>query len=573
MSLTLLRPHYLILKNKLASSKSSTHGRKKEWLLLAVAGLIMVSIFGAVYLLFGKIASEPAFVVLVPRKMIELVYAYFFVLLVLSNTVAATGNIYSSEMLQLILQAPVSTFKLYTAKFLETFFETAFMFFILTSPAALAYVIKLGLPWHFLPTAFFVSILFLLIPVGFGIAISTLVAKFIAVIWRRGGILILGIVVAFVGSSLQLAQQLERVQMQKGGQKALAQMMGLYADGKPTYLPSGWASDILNSFFSGESEGVFEKWILLLSAVGLSFSFGYFIFAALFLKVRSSAHTLFVSEGNVHKVDLFKGFFDRLVRLFPLDPQSRAIIVKDLTGMVRDKAQALQLLLYLGLGALYVTVHSFMTTAMELSSTAREVWIGLLASTNILLVGLMTTTLLTRLVYPSVSLEGRAFWIMQVTPIPVRKVIRAKLICWIPFTSFLCGTLMLVGAYSIDLGIGISILVFIIGVSISIATTGISIGLGSKYANFDWDSPSQLTVGLGTLALLLMSVITVFAFSIPASVLMFTLIVPAIALKLGVMSFVVQVCCLWAIVFSALWLAHTSTKNGALSLESRLREV
>lgn len=574
MALVLLRPQFLIIKNRLFGKKSSTLGRKRELLLFGVAALIMGSIFGAVYLLFRGIASEPAFVELIPRKMIDLLYSYFLILLILSNTVAATGNIYSSEMLQLILQAPVGKFKLYLAKYLETFIETAFMFFVLTSPAALAYVIQLKLSWYFLPVAFTVSVLFLLIPVGIGIATATLVARLIALVWRRGGLLLIGIVLAFIGSSFQLANQLEAVHQQKAGQKALAKMMGLYSVNPPLPLPSTWAADILGSFLSGNTEGNFERWVLLISAVGLSFSFGYFIFAALFLRVRSSAHTLFVNQGVSKPGDVLRNVFDRMVSLFPLDSQIRAIIVKDLSGMVRDKAQALQLLLYLGLGALYVTVHSFMTTAINLTSTSKELWIGLLASTNVLLVGLMTTTLLTRLVYPSVSLEGRAFWIMQVTPISVRKVIRAKLYCWMPFTALLCGSLMLVGSYAIDLSIGVSLLVFLIGISISSATTGLSVGLGSKYANFDWDSPSQLTVGLGTLALLLLSVLTVFAFFVPSTILLFTLIVPAIYYKIGVLlAFSIQVLCLWSILFGAFCLARFAVKNGAQALESRLSEV
>lgn len=574
MALVLLRPQFLIIKNRLFGKNTSNLGKKRELLLFGVAALIMGSIFGAVYLLFSGLSSEPTFVILVPRKMIDLVYAYFFILLILSNTVAATGNIYSSEMLQLILPAPVGKFQLYLAKFLETFIETAFMFFVLTTPAAIAYVIQLNLSWYFLPVAFAVSVLFLLIPVGLGIAIATLVAKLIAVVWRRGGLLLIGIIVAFIGSSYQLASQLEAVHQHNTGRRALANMMGLYSTSAPISLPNSWAADILGSFISGNPEGNSERWMLLISAVGLSFSFGYFIFAALFLRVRSSAHTLFVTQGVSNQGDILRTTFDRLVSLFPVDSQIRAIIVKDLSAMVRDKAQALQLLLYLGLGALYVTVHSFMTTAMELSSTARELWIGLLASTNVLLVGLMTTTLLTRLVYPSVSLEGRAFWIMQVTPISVRKVIRAKLYCWMPFTALLCGTLMLVGSYAIDLNIPVSLLVFLIGISISSATTGLSVGLGSKYANFDWDSPSQLTVGLGTLALLLLSVLTVFAFSIPSSILLFTLIVPAIYYKIGILSaFVIQSFCLWIILFGAFSLAKYATQHGANSLESRLKEV
>ena len=574
MPLILLRPQYLVIRNKFLRSTSSAGGKKRELLLLVIAALIMFSIFTAIYLLFRSIAQEPAFVSLIPRKMIDLVYTYFFVLLILSNTVAAMGNIYSSDVLQLVLQAPVSTFRLYAAKFIETYLETGVMFFVLIFPAALAYQIQLKLAWYFLPEAFLVSCLFLAIPVGFGIAAATLSARLISLVWRRGGILLIGVIVAFIGSSIQLAGQLEHVQSQKGGAKALSKMMGLYADGSTNLLPSGWTADILNSFLTTNVEGVNEKWLLLLCSVGLSFSIGYFVFDVLFLRVRSSSGTLFISAKNSSAVDPFRNLFDRFVTFLPIDPQSRAIILKDLTGVVRDRAQALQLLLYLGLGALYVTIHSFMSTAMNLTSVAKEVWIGFLASSNVLLVGIMTTTLLTRLVYPSVSLEGRAFWILQVTPITVKKVIRAKLYCWIPFTSLLCATLMVVGSYALNLALGLMLLVFLIGISISVATTSIAIGLGSKYANFDWDSPSQLSVGIGTLALLLLSILTVFLFSIPSSILLFTLIVPVTAARLGaVTSFSIQALCLWSIIFGSFVISVRSTKNGALNLESRLKEV
>ena len=574
MPLTLLRPQYLIIKNKLLRSTKTGYGRKRELLLFLIAAVIMLCIFGAITLLFRTIANEPAFISFIPKKMIDMLFAYFLILLILSNTVAAMGNIYSSEMLQLILQAPISNFRLYTAKFLETFLETGIMFFVLTAPAAIAYAISLHLPWQFLPAAFCASILFLLIPVGFGIALSTLFARFIAYFWRRGGLLLIGIMIAFFGSALQLSGHLKRVESQHGGARAISRMMGIYSDGSPLYLPSSWVADILGAFLSGESEGMTERWLLLASAALLSFSVGFFVFDWLFLRVRSSAHALLITADSKEGSDIARRIFDRVGELLPVDPQSRAIIIKDLSGLLRDRAQALQLLMYLGLGALYITVHSFMSSAINLTSLARELWVAFLASSNVLLVGLMTTTLLTRLVYPSVSLEGRAFWILQVTPVTVRHVIRAKLICWIPFTAFLCTTLMVLGGYALHLSPPLLAIIFLIGFCISTAITSLSVGLGSKYANFDWDSPSQLSVGLGTLALLLLSIVTVFLFAIPASILLLLLIAPLITTKIGLfLSLALQTFCLWTILFGAIYLAIRSVRNGAAALESRLKEV
>jgi hypothetical protein len=133
---------------------------------------------------------------------------------------------------------------------------------------------------------------------------------------------------------------------------------------------------------------------------------------------------------------------------------------------------------------------------------------------------------------------------------------------------------MVLGGYALHLSPPLLAIIFLIGFCISTAITSLSVGLGSKYANFDWDSPSQLSVGLGTLALLLLSIVTVFLFAIPASILLLLLIAPLITTKIGLfLSLALQTFCLWTILFGAIYLAIRSVRNGAAALESRLKEV
>lgn len=575
MFLTLLRPHYLAIRNKFLRAKRSSRGLKREMLLIAIAAIIMICIYVAFHLLLRGLSREPSIVAIVPRKMLDMVYGYFFLLTAISSTVAAMGNIYSSETAQLILQAPVSSFKFYTAKFIETFLETSFMFFVLTTPAAVAYVNQLHISWLFLPAAFFLSLVFLLIPVGFGIAIATLFAQIIAYLWRRGGLLLAGILIAFLGAASQLARELERVQETNGGAKAFAGMVGLYSRRNPLWLPSRWVSDCLGYFLTGTGEGFTEKIILLISAVVISFSFGFIVFDLFSMRVRSSAHVHIASKGEGRfrgKADLTRRILEQLSRLLPSGSYTKAIILKDLSSLVRDRAQALQLLLYLGLGALYVTIYSFLSSAMALTHTAKQLWIVLLATSDVLLVGFMTTTILTRLVYPSVSLEGRAFWIIQVTPIRVRDLVKAKLICWLPFTVTLASSLMLIGALAIGLEWWLALLILVIGISLSFGMTGVSIGLGARYASFDWDSPSQLAIGLGTLTLLLTSISLVILFSVPTGILLLLLVVTPVQGIIGTsLSFFLMSACLWTILFGSIALTTRSIASGSRALEERLK--
>ncbi len=576
MPLTLLRPHYLVIRNRLKGKNRSPRAIRRDLLLLGISLIIMVCIYIVFFILFRGLAREPSFARIIPRKMIDLVYAYFLVLLAISSTVAAMSNIYSSETIQLLLQAPVSSFRIYTAKYLETFLETTFMFFILTTPAALAYVTQLGVSWWILPAGFCLSLLFLLIPVGFGIIIATTFAQLIALLWKRGGILFIGIFITFIGAAAQLAGDLRNVQEQKEGARAFVGMVGLNSTSNPAWLPSRWVADTLGVFVKGDPEGMMLKIGLLVSAVVLSFASGFLVFDLFSMRVRSSAH-VHVTQGTGKfrgRSDIFRMVLEKVAGMIPFDAHARAIIVKDLSSLVRDRAQALQLILYLGLGALYITVYSFLSTALALSAVAQQLWVAFLAISNVLLVGFMTTTILTRLVYPSVSLEGRAFWIIQVTPIRVQEVVRAKLYCWLPFTTLLASSLMVVGAFAIGLDVATSMIVLLLGLAMTLGTTALAIGLGARYASFDWESPSQLAIGLGTLSLLLLSVTVVFLFTIPSSVLLSFLIVPRLREIVGAeTSYFVMIISLWSIVFGGFVLMSRSISNGSRALEERLKEA
>lgn len=546
-------------------------------MLLLVSAIIVICIYLAFHLLFRVMRHDQAFLSIIPRKMIDLLYSYFLILLGLSATVSAMGKIYSSETIQLALQAPVSSFKLYTAKFLETAIEVGFMFFILTAPAALAYITQLGVHWSFIPVGCVLSLIFILIPIGFGIALATLFAQAISFLWRRGGLLLLLITATFFAAAFELAGELQQVQEKKAGAKAFAGMVGITTTSNPIWLPSRWIADLLGSYLTGFGEGLTAKLLLLISSAFVSYCVGFFVFDFLSMRVRSSAHVHLSEEtldGHRGKMDLFRRLLERFISCLPLNPQKRAIVLKDLSSTVRDRAQALQLLLYLGLGALYVTVYSFLSSAMTLSMTAQRVWVGFLASSNILLVGFMTTTILTRLVYPSVSLEGRSFWILQVTPIRIREMVAAKLLCWLPLTIFLAGSLMGVGAVAVGLNFLETALVVLLGVAITLATTGLAIGLGAKYASFDWESPSQLAVGLGTLTLLLLSVSLVILFAIPSSYIVFLTVVPELRGIVGPrLSFITMSLALFVVLVSAVWLMQRSISSGSRALQERLQEV
>ena len=193
---------------------------------------------------------------------------------------------------------------------------------------------------------------------------------------------------------------------------------------------------------------------------------------------------------------------------------------------MRDRAQSLQLLMYLGIALAYLIIIKFMSTALTLNPWGMYSWWAFLVSINTLFAGFIITAVMTRLVYPSISLEGKAFWILMSAPLRLRKLIRAKFWCWLPISITVAITLLLSGVFVVYPKTLIILATIYIGVFLSIGCTGLAIGIGAMFASFEWESPNQIAAGFGTLVLLLASLsLVVFCFA-PASALYFIMIIP-----------------------------------------------
>lgn len=574
MPATILRPYFLMARNRYRFRHREELGYSKELLMGLVVLIIMGCIFAAVYMGLHALGKQPIFLVLLPPKLIELSLYYFFILLIVSNTVAATGNIYTSERMSLLLPCPIPMSRLFFAKFLETMIETGIMFYVFTFPAVLAFAIRLDTSPFFLPAYFFLSIPFLAIPVAIGIILATLMSRTITLIWRRGAVFVVALIATFIYGVHALSDRLEAVRTSQSGARTLATIAGLYENPNPSYLPSRWISDVLCAFLGSPVSDPAAKLILLfVSAIGL-ISICYLVFDFLMLRVRSLAGMSQRfdrrSAARFGDTDLVRKLLETIARAIPFDQQTRAIVLKDLTSLVRDRAQALQLLLYLGIAALYVTVFNFMALGLQLDLIAGQVWRAVLATLNILFSGFIFTTLLTRLVYPSVSLEGRAFWILQVTPIEIPQLLKAKLFCWLPLTTLLLISLLVAGTLAIGAQGNYIAYTAVFGFFLSIGCTGLAIGLGARFATFDWESPNQLTVSLGTLVLLLTGVGLLFLMIIPAGIITFFLVIPKLQEIVGfTKAFLLMSTLLFLAIYTNILVAHYACKSGALRLTQR----
>src|SRR6267378_4662922 len=115
---------------------------------------------------------------------------------------------------------------------------------------------------------------------------------------------------------------------------------------------------------------------------------------------------------------------DVVARALPLSTVRRRLLVKDLKIFLRDVSQWSQLLLLLALVLLYL--YNFSVLDLQripyMSGFIKNVY----AFVNLGMAGFVMATVAVRFVFPAVSIEGHAFWIIRTAPISLRDFLWSK---------------------------------------------------------------------------------------------------------------------------------------------------
>jgi len=204
--------------------------------------------------------------------------------------------------------------------------------------------------------------------------------------------------------------------------------------------------------------------------------------------------------------------------LFWLQPEVRALIVKDTRMFWRDTTQWAQSFMLFGLLGVYIfNLRHFS------SQLSNPFWVHLVSYLNLGACSLNLATLTTRFVYPQFSLEGKRLWVVGMAPMGLVKVVETKF--WLATVTSLAVTIGLISlsCYMLQMSL-VRTMFFAVAVAIMTFTlTGLAVGLGALYPNFKEDNPSKIVSGFGGTFCLVLSFIYILgsvillAFSSPWS--------------------------------------------------------
>ncbi len=488
--------------------------RQQSRLLSSLIGLF---IFGYLVIAFGLFYQGLRFIgqfmglggLLVERLMF-LLFAFLFSLLLISNLVIGYNNLFRNRETAFLWTLPVPAQTIFRWKFLETSALASWAFVFLIAPLMLAYGLTQRADWHYYLMTPFMVLIFVVLPAVIGMWLAVNLARHV----DRRAFQVAMIVIVIGGlTSAALWFRPEALPEDLNETRVpviLERLLGKTNFAQFALLPSYWLASAVVQWAEGAfgAAGFFLlvllSNVLLFGFVSLTSAGGVFYDAASMVQSRGSVFgqwEWFRNRHNKHTAFTFPvSFGERFFRLFKsLRLDEQAFLLKDVRMFWRDTSQWGQSLMLFGLLGVYVINLRQFTAQLTI-----PFWAHLISYLNLGACSLNLATLTTRFVFPQFSLEGRRLWIVGMAPLGMERILKLKFRLATCASLTLTLALLWLSCHFIQLPIERTI--FFAGAVTVMAFTlnGLAIGLGALYPNFKEENPGKIVSGFGgTLCLVL----------------------------------------------------------------------
>jgi ABC-2 type transport system permease protein len=198
---------------------------------------------------------------------------------------------------------------------------------------------------------------------------------------------------------------------------------------------------------------------------------------------------------------------DTVAGLLPLSPVRRQLLLKDVKIFLRDVSQWSQLLLLVALMLIYL--YNFRVLDLGripyMSGFVKNVY----AFVNLAMAGFVLSTVAVRFVFPMVSAEGPAFWLVRKSPVSMHDFLWSKFWTGLVPILALTETLTIAANTLLDVDPVLKIVTAAGIVGLSFALVGLAAGLGARYPRFTADNPSQVAGSYGGVAFMIVAVLVI----------------------------------------------------------------
>lgn len=493
----LLRPWWLSSRRRLSSG--DRRERIRSAVFLGMGCLFWALTFWGFWRVLVYFRGIESVGELLAAKLLSMILLTFFALLIFSNVVTALSTYFLSDDLDLLLTTPVSLLELYRAKFFETATSSSWMVLMFGTPVFLVYGVVFGAG----PLYYIALILalppFLMIPAAIGVAVMMVLTNVFPARRARDILIVIGLLFGVGLYILIRFLQPERLVNPEAFSGVLSYFAALKAPSHP-FLPSHWIYQVVTPLLLRFRGDPLFYMAMLWSTAGAFLVLGGWLAHGVYGEGWSRSQ-----EGKKAKISRTRTA-EAIVRLLvlPYPGRMRPLVKKDMMIFLRDPTQWSQLLL---LGAL-VVVYLYNFSALPIEQAPIDSWYlqNLLAFLNLGLAGFVVASVAVRFVFPAVSLEGKAFWILRSSPLSVREILWGKFWSSLLPLFLLAGFLVVASNYLLHVSTFMMVLSVGTMLLATFGITGLGVGMGAMYPRFQVENVAHISSGFGGMIYMIVAI-------------------------------------------------------------------
>lgn len=433
-------------------------------------------------------------------KLLEMLFMALFFMLLFSSIISALSFLFLDEELSILMASPTKIITVFRSRFILMTIDSSWMTMIFFAPVFLAFATAMRAEaLSYLLFILFLC-LFVLLPNICGAGTAVLLSSFFPVrqmrkVFQFLSILVLTGLVFFI-RSLEAEKLLNTKHFEKVSDYLLSIQLPLSA-----YSPSVLIHQSSMHLFNGNLKSAFSNIFPLVIIL---------IFGLLALNILASKYYRSAWQFSLEALDnqILGMEWLRKMLIWPLKYFKRdfkVIAEKEITTFLRDPAVFSQIFM---MGAI-ILVYAYNLSILPLKdipSFYSKSTNNALVFLNGPFIGFIISAISMRFVYPSISMEGRAFWSVKSSPISPQRIM------FIKFTLYLFPMLILSlilctitnTLFEVSHSYMLWLSYFNV-IMITFVVTSLAIGVGTVFANFSADSALKISGSYGGFIFMILS--------------------------------------------------------------------
>ena len=448
--------------------------------------------FNKIFSHLAQIEQFPIFFIYgLSEKFFSMIFLTVFSMLILSSLITAISTFFNAKELQLLYTLPLSKSRIYIKKAFETILYSSYLLILIVMPGLCAYAVnfKSGLAFIVIATVLF--LFFIIGPCLMGASVTVLLVAFLPV-RRVHQFLTAVIAVAFVLLVFLFRMMSPEKLINPISTTDFVFLLNSISEPASKNYPNYWLANGIISL----AQHKWQDFLMQTGKIVIMNGSAVVMLSLMLILVykRSWNRAQYTSHSRFKRSLVARMIYNRQM----LQPSSRALMVKELLLFSRDPTQWSQVFLLVAL----VVVYIYNIKNIPVPVPSAQV---IIAYINIALSGFVMAALGMRFVFPSISLEGYASWVLYASPVELKKYFRIKQILYFVILIITSQIIIWMSNYYLHVGMKLMLISSLINLEFVLAIIGLGLGLGAIYKDYTIDNPIKLASTFGGILFMILS--------------------------------------------------------------------